>query len=211
MAVKIAFYESPNPKGDSVKRYHARAVERETIRMDRLSHFVTHRCTVSESDILAVLTSLSDVMVDAFLEGHRVYLRGLGYFDITLATDEIRSLKEGNVRKVHFKSVKFVPEVSLRRRLERGMKFVRASSTIPFSSHLSEAEVDEKLASYFASHAFITRLEMQKLCGFKRSMALTCINRLIGEGRLRNMGTRRTPVYVPVEGAFAVLEDEAGQ
>lgn len=49
MAVKIAFYESPDPTGDGVKHFHARAVERETIRMDRLSHFVTHRCTVSES------------------------------------------------------------------------------------------------------------------------------------------------------------------
>ena len=84
----------PTLRGDGVKHFHARAVERETIRMDRLSHFVTHRCTVSESDILAVLTALSDVMVDAFLEGHRVYLRGLGYFDITLTNDEIRSLKE---------------------------------------------------------------------------------------------------------------------
>ena len=211
MAVKIAFYESPDPTGDGVKHFHARAVERETIRMDRLNHFVTHRCTVSESDILAVLTALSDVMVDAFLEGHRVYLRGLGYFDITLTNDEIRSLKEGNVRKVHFKSVKFVPEASLRKRLERGMKFVRASSTIPFSNRLTEEEVNEKLAGYFASHPFITRMEMQKLCGFKRSMALACINRLIDEGRLRNMGTRRTPVYVPVEGALPLPDSEAGE
>ena len=149
--------------------------------------------------------------VDAFLEGHRVYLRGLGYFDITLTNDEIRSLKEGNVRKVHFKSVKFVPEASLRKRLERGMKFVRASSTIPFSNRLTEEEVNEKLAGYFASHPFITRMEMQKLCGFKRSMALACINRLIDEGRLRNMGTRRTPVYVPVEGAFPLPDSEAGE
>ena len=132
MAVKIAFYESPDPTGDGVKHFHARAVERETIRMDRLSHFVTHRCTVSESDILAVLTALSDVMVDAFLEGHRVYLRGLGYFDITLTNDEIRSLKEGNVRKVHFKSVKFVPEASLRKRLER----VRKLGTYHLADHL---------------------------------------------------------------------------
>ena len=34
MAVKIAFYESPD-YGDGVKHFHARAVERETIRMDR--------------------------------------------------------------------------------------------------------------------------------------------------------------------------------
>lgn len=150
MAVKIAFYESPDPTGDGVKHFHARAVERETIRMDRLSHFVTHRCTVSESDILAVLTALSDVMVDAFLEGHRVYLRGLGYFDITLTNDEICSLKEGNVRKVHFKSVKFVPEASLRKRLERGMKFVpgRSGALLPLSPLRT---VHESFQSYGSS------------------------------------------------------------
>ena len=49
------------------------------------------------------------------------------------------------------------------------------------------------------------------LCGFKRSMALACINRLIDEGRLRNMGTRRTPVYVPVEGAFPLPDSKAGE
>ena len=178
--------------------------------MDRLSHFVTHRCTVSESDILAVLTALSDVMVDAFLEGHRVYLRGLGYFDITLTNDEIRSLKEGNVRKVHFKSVKFVPK-HLAQASGTGDEVCPCFFDYSFFQPAHGGRGKRKAGGVFASHPFITRMEMQKLCGFKRSMALACINRLIDEGRLRNMGTRRTPVYVPVEGAFPLPDSEAGE
>ena len=34
------------------------------------------------------------------------------------------------------------------------MKFVRASSTIPFSNRLTEEEVNEKLAGYFAFASF---------------------------------------------------------
>lgn len=164
---------------------------------------------MSESDILAVLTALSDVMVDAFLEGHRVYLRGLGYFDITLTNDEIRSLKEK------------CPEGAFQERGCARSIFAQASGTgdevcpcffdYSFFQPAHGGRGKRKAGGVFCFAFFITRMEMQCFCGFKRSMALACINRLIDEGRLRNMGTRRTPVYVPVEGAFPLPDSEAGE
>lgn len=49
-----------------------------------LEKLICKRCTVTSTDIVAVLDALSHAMQDEFLQGRRVHLQGIGYFHPTI-------------------------------------------------------------------------------------------------------------------------------
>ena len=60
------FYKNPKQKDSTEKtRYHARVVTNQTISTDELARKIHTRGTVTTADVKAVLTSLSDVIVEA--------------------------------------------------------------------------------------------------------------------------------------------------
>ena len=65
MAVQYDFYKNPSPK-DSKKRvrYHARVVPYGTVDTNKLAQRIHSRCTVTPADVKAVLSSLSDVVIE---------------------------------------------------------------------------------------------------------------------------------------------------
>ena len=96
MAVQYDFYKNPSPK-DSQKpvRSHARVVPYGTVDTNKLAQRIHSRCTVTPADVKAVLSSLSDVVIEELKDGNRIHIEGLGYRQITLECPPIQSY-EGN-------------------------------------------------------------------------------------------------------------------
>lgn len=133
-------------------------------------------------------------------EGERVHLDGIGYFQITLqATEPIHSLTT-RADKVKFKSINFQADRDLKSSCVA--THLRRSKYKPHSVSLSEAEIDQKLTEYFATHPVLTRSNMQSLCCFTQSMASRQIRRLKAQGYLKNIGKPTQPIYVPGEGHY---------
>lgn len=79
------FIQKNNKKEpQTYKKWFARALHTETIETEQLARKMQQNCTLKVSDIVAVLTELTDVLTDELQASHAVHLRGLGTFKIGL-------------------------------------------------------------------------------------------------------------------------------
>lgn len=113
MPVNYKIYKS-NAKNATNGKYYARAIYKETVDIKQLAATMQNNCTVKQSDILAVLTELAEVMKQEFLRGNRVKLDGLGYFKVTLrskgADDVTKFTAADNITGIR---LLFIPETSI--------------------------------------------------------------------------------------------------
>lgn len=196
MTARYDFYKNPSPKGSKQRvRYHARVVPYGTTDSDTLAKLIHSRCTVTPADVKAVLSSLSDVIVNELQNGNRVYIEGLGYLQLTLECPPVQSVREVRAESIRFKSVAFRPEADLKKRL-RATRFERASHK-SHSKELSSDRIEEILVSYFTNHPYLTRHAFQGLCGYTRSTANRRLKELREAGKLSCIGAARTSLYVP--------------
>ena len=75
-----------------------------------------------------------------------------------------------------------------------GVNAIRSKYT-RHSLKLSEVEIDMKLKEYFADHDVLIRSDFQALCGMARTTANVHLKRLQQEGKLKNVGKPRNPIY----------------
>lgn len=204
MAVQFELYQTPMPEEKKNKvRYHARPVSFETVNTEKLAYRIHERSTLRVSDIMATLEELKKEVANCLLEGKKVHVEGLGFFQVTLSCEEeIRDPKEKRVHRVKLKAIKFKADRELKGEL-CGMEFHR-SKYRPHSAALSEVEIDMFLTDYFAENQIITRKDFQYLCQMTQITAYRHIKRLIAEKKLQNKGTTHQPIYTPVPGNYRV-------
>lgn len=201
MAVKYDFYETPDPgNGTRKSRYHVRAVSLGTVGTARLASEIHDRCSLTESDVRAVLSELSKVAVEHLRNGERIQVDGLGYFQMTLECPQINTMEEIRAESIRFKSVAFRAEIELKQELRKSI-FER----VPVKHHSKEysgGEMDKELTEYFAENEFLTRPDLERKCHCTRSTAIRHINRLLREGKIVRKGNPRFPVYQPAPGNY---------
>ncbi len=199
MTVQYDFYKNPSPK-DSKKRvrYHARVVPYGTVDTKELAQRIHSRCTVTPADVKAVLSSLSDVVIEELKDGNRIHIEGLGYLQITLECPPVQSPKEIRAESIRFKSVAFRPEAELKKRL-RVSRFERVPRKNHSSGLMAGERLDALLAGYFAKHGHITRIGFQTLCGFTRTTANRRLKELREAGKIDCLGAARASIYVAGE------------
>lgn len=208
MPIQYEFYRTPNPdQKTKKKRYHARVVPCGIVTTDKLAEEIHKESTLTKTDVKAVLMSLADKLAEHLGEGRKVHLEGIGYFQVNLhCKEEVRSISGVRSENIAFKSVSFRSDVDLKKELRN--KKIRRSKTKPHSMPLSDSAIDKKLTEHFAVHPSLIRREFQILCLQTRSTACRLINRLVEEGKLKNIGTEYSPVYVPANGHYTPVAAE---
>ena len=113
MAVNFKIYQS-NRNGNTKGQFYARAAHRDTVTIKDLAEVMQNNSTVKYSDILAVLTELSEVMRQELQRSNRVKIDGIGTFKVAVRSKGAASAKEftvaENIKGVH---VLFLPEVTV--------------------------------------------------------------------------------------------------
>lgn len=194
MAIKFEFYRTPVTAGTHKKRYYPKVIHSRCVDTEKLSQEIHKCCTLTVSDVRAVLIALSEQLASHLESGERVHLDGLGYFSVTLKAPEVSDPKTTRSTCVSVKTVRFRPDAELKELLEEAE--IRRSDWRPHSQVWTDEEMEKRLADYFRSEPFLTRRKFQELFTLTRTTALRYIHRLIEEGKLRNAGTRAQPVYV---------------
>ena len=106
--------------------------------------------------------------------------------------------------KVKLKGIVFRPDQFL---MDEVGKVKVQRTRFPFhSSKLTDEEIDALLTEYFATHDFVQRKSFQFLCGMTQTTAARHLRRLCEEGKLKNAGLPKQPVYKPVNGYYVVNE-----
>lgn len=110
MAVNYRIYQSNIQNGTNGK-FYARVAYKDTVDIKQLAAVMQNNCTVKKSDILAVLTELSEVMKQELQNGNRVKIDGLGTFKIGLRSKGAEDIEKFNASEHIIGShVIFLPE-----------------------------------------------------------------------------------------------------
>lgn len=208
MAITFDWYENPgtNQVEEKDRNLHPRLVMNGTLTFKQLCDELQLRSSLSIGDVLSVIDGLSTVMGESLADGRRVHIEGVGYFVPTLeATEKVTASTAHKHSKVRLKGISFRPDKKLNRRLVEVK--VKQSALKSHSAKLSDDEIDRRLEAYFAEHDVMIRLDFQQLCTFTRSWAIAHLRRLQDEGKLKNVGRPRQPIYRPQPGYYGLSED----
>lgn len=202
MAIEFDIYPSPTPpNSDKETTYHARVANSDTITTDDIAHNIHQRCTLTISDIKAVLSELHDELIYHLCKGNHVYLEGIGYFRLTLSAPSDITPTNMHQQRIGIKAVDFRADNSLKKELTEKATFKRTAQKNR-SASLDIYEIDALLVDYFETNPYLTRRRFEQLCDFTPTTAARHLKRLIQEGRLKNSNTKQSPVYEPVKGFY---------
>ena len=202
MAIHFEWYENPVPPNrPDEKKLHARITYNGKVGTDYVRRKIQERCSLTETDVTAVLDALSHVLGQELGDGRQVHLDGIGYFHPTLkCIEEVTAETKRKNTKVRVKGIKFRADQVLKN--EIGAIKAKPLGLNEHSQKLSDKEIDRRLTSYFSTHQFLTRSDFQSLCGMMRSTAQLHIRLLRSEGKLENAGKLNQPIYVPCTGYY---------
>lgn len=199
--IDYEFYRNPDSEGTNKKRYHARVVSHGTVNSKELAKEIQKECSLTHVDVEAVLMTLADKLAKHLGDGKKVYLEGIGYFQVNLrCKEEVRTTHAVRSETVEFKSVSFRADNDLKKSLKR--QKIKRSRLKPHSHLPTESVIDKLLTTYFETHETMTRRAFQFEVGQVKATACRTIKKLVKAGKLRNIGTDRSPVYVPGEGYY---------
>lgn len=196
MSIEYDFYRNPNSQGTNKKRYHARVVSSDRISTDELAEEIQKECSLTITDVKAVLIALGDKLAKHLGDGSKVHLEGIGYFQVNLqCKEEVRTTRSVRSDNVEFKSVSYRADNELKKHL-RNQKILRSQTRI-HSLEMTEEEIDQKLSDYFKMHDTLTRSQFEVLCTQVKSTAHRILQKLVKDGKLKNVSTKQHPVYMP--------------
>lgn len=205
--IEYDLYKSPPRKirGKEVTRLHARVANTRTISMLGQGEGIQRATSLTRTDVLAVMSEIGERFLEALRDGHRVHLEGVGYFQMTLTCPpDVKERNDVRAESIHFKSIAYTLEKNLRKHL-RSVKFIR-SERGEHTLELSDVELLGILTDYFKDHTYITRSELEYVCGMTRSTAYRRIKTWIAEGKMKKI--LGIDAYSPVPGNFGVNREE---
>lgn len=201
MSLLYEFYRNPQSDKNEKRKYHPRVITTGRVDTEQLARDIQQSCSLTRSDVKGMLAALADKMAQYLSEGKRVYLEDIGYFKVNLeCNQEITEIDDKGVGKVSFKSISFRADERLKKIMKRAK--IHRSNLKPHSMPLTNEEIEAKLTEHFATNPAITRRQFQFLCQILKPTACRIIKRLVEEGKLKNIASSRSPVYMPVEGHY---------
>ena len=196
MSIEYDFYRNPNSQGSNKKRYHPRVVSSNRISTDELAEEIQKECSLTITDVKAVLIALGDKLAKHLGDGSKVHLEGIGYFQVNLqCKEEVCSTRSVRSDNVEFKSVSYRADNELKKHLKK--QKIQRSQTKIHSVEMTEEEIDRKLMDYFKTHDALTRSQFEVLCTQVKSTAHRILQKLVKDGKLKNVSTKQHPVYMP--------------
>ena len=205
--IEYDFYENPGKSSEFQKsKYHVRICNRQTVDTDNIVKAISKQCTLTPADIHAVIVAFQDEIAFQLQQGKIVHLDGLCQFDISLKSRLDESNGKENGPDIVLKSVNINPDKKLTERVRENL-YHRVKSRGKHSDPISEIEIIGVLTEHFKKKSTITRAEFQNQCSITKYMACIHINRLLSEGKLKNIGYRRHPIYTAVPGNFGVSRE----
>lgn len=207
MAIIYDWYDNPGTSGDlEEKGLHPRIFLNGKIDTAKLCKMVHERSSLCVGDVKSAIDTLAEICSEELCEGREVHIEGLGYFaPILKSTQKVTSNTPNKTNKLALKTIGFRPDARLRESL-REVKACQSKYT-RHSSPLSEVEIDIRLKDYFAGHDVMLRSDFQEVCSMVKTTANRHLRRLLEEGKLRNIGSRKQPIYVPAPGYYGMSRE----
>lgn len=187
-----------NPAGaDKEKknnRLHARLVNQQVVRTDRLVKEITNFSSFSSADVKGMLDMLRFVLDFHLQLGEIVELEGIGTFNVSLKN--VPSDKEKDIipSKVSFNKVVFRSSKELKKNLQ-WMEVERADEGSRLKI-LSSHKRKENILYYLELKGYISSSTCRGLNGCSKYLALKDLQELQKEGKIIRIGSKNNAQYL---------------
>lgn len=178
------------------EEYYIKPVYGQTVQTNSITDNIVRATTLTDADVLAAISALTEQVVGALKEGNRVNIKGLGTFAVRLSTPKAHLMAEDKVAKqIKVRSVLFRPDKSLVQRLG-GVRFTRTTDSITRRVMTDAREVRRQLRHHFADGAgSVSRSEVQEMANCSMPTACRLLRRLVADGYLERLGRHNAPHY----------------
>ena len=161
---------------------------------------IGHACSLTKTDVVAVLNALGHELSEALLDGRTVQIDEIGSFGLKLGLKEPKYLDDRvTSQDVVVKGVSFRACKELKEAL-RGAEIVSGGHAV--RTLLTRDIVERRLRTFFEDHPYIYRSQMEQVCECSKHLALKYLDELVAEGRLRALGRKNSRFYAPAPGGF---------
>lgn len=181
---------------------------------EQLYETVQRRCTVTSTDIVAVMDALVNVIAEKLSCGTKVEIPGLGYFSPVISCH--RKIADRNDKKVardlYVGNIAFRPKAGLQKKLA-DVRFERSSLSPHVFFALTDLEILKRVYNFLNVEPvrFLDRAVFESLTGYRRTKAQKTLKRLTEEGLLQKQGHISAPYYILTEKGMDGLEKQSAK
>lgn len=127
MAIKLSVVQRPNPLDkEAPRKYYVSTQSAGEVDIEMMSEIISEKCTLTEADVLAVLTALTKEMSTNLMEGKIVRFGSFGSFQLGVSSNGVDSMDAVTRSLVKGVRVKFRPGKRIQESLLR-LKYTVAS------------------------------------------------------------------------------------
>lgn len=128
--LRVRYYkvQNNNQKSDQYGKWYGRTHMLGTVGLNELAEQIQNRCSMRESDVMAVLSELSDAMAQFLATGYQVRVPGLGIFHTTITTEPADTKEEftdDNIKKLNVKFRAERPQTQIGNRTATVLKYCK--------------------------------------------------------------------------------------
>lgn len=199
MEINYEIHSIENSQGKGEKRVYIQLRNNKALTVDELANEIQASCTVTPSDVKAVMTEMCHIAIRELSAGNRFYLPEIGYLSLAVGNTPPSQKPDGKItgKDVFLRNINFKPEKKFFSEVQKKVRFVKSDySTL--SAKYSEETLWPKVKEYLSTHRYISRRDMRLEFGLSDYMAKQWLDRFVESGRLTKEGTRHQPLYFMV-------------
>ena len=138
MSINYRLYQDNRKNSKKKGHWYARTVVTNCVDIKALAARISNSCTVTEPDILAVISALVFEMNQVLKSGSRVKIDGLGTFRVSFHSQGVEDAKDFNVQKnIYGAHVLFAPSVTvdtMHRRIKTLISGLRIQEAVKYDA-----------------------------------------------------------------------------
>lgn len=199
MEIKYEIHNIENSQGTGEQRVFIQLRNNPAMTIEELAKEIQEACTVTPSDVKAVMAEICHIAIRELSNGNRFYLPEIGYLSLSVGNTPPALKPNGKItgKDIYLRNINFKPEKKFLSEVQKKVRFVKSDYTT-LSAKYTEKKLWSKVEDYLSSHRYITRRDMRSEFGLSDYKAKQWLNRFVEGGKLTNEGTRHQPLYFPV-------------
>ncbi len=124
--INLKTVQRPNPKdAKAPRKFYVSAQSAGEVTLEKMSESISEKCTLTDTDVLAVLSALTREMTTHLMDGKIVRFGTFGSFQLGLSSDGVATEAEASRLLVRGARIRFRPG----RRIEDSMRNLKYSLT----------------------------------------------------------------------------------
>lgn len=198
MEIKYEVHSIENSQGTGESRPFIQLRNIPAMTAEELARAIEEACSVTASDVKAVMSEICHIAKRELSSGSRFYLPEIGYLSLAVSNTPPSKKPNGKLtgKDIYLRNINFKPEKKFLKEVQRNVHFTKSDYTT-LSAKYTEETLWAKISEYLSAHRYITRRAMRSEFGLSDYKANQWLTKFVEGGKLTKEGTRHLPLYFP--------------